>query len=308
MRPGVYLGWHVHPFEELLALVRQCEALGWDAAFVDGDVSLLAKRPRDDCLDGWTATVALIQATTRIGVGSMRLVHHWNAARLAQAVATVERIAPGRLRFQIAIGDWAADARFGLPVPGAGERIRWLDETLGALRALWRGETVSCAGRHVELSEAFVRPAPPGGIEVCVAARRPRMLEQVARHADLWDVNLPAVPALVGEAQARLEAACARHGRDPAAIGRSMLLFTRVQASEAEALVQFRRFNPWFAAHPDAQVAPALVSGEPGRCRERLRELADALALERPVVDLSGLPGDAARRALERLGPPDFLR
>ena len=39
MTLGVYFGWHVHPYPELLALVRHAEALGYSAALVDGDVS-----------------------------------------------------------------------------------------------------------------------------------------------------------------------------------------------------------------------------------------------------------------------------
>jgi alkanesulfonate monooxygenase SsuD/methylene tetrahydromethanopterin reductase-like flavin-dependent oxidoreductase (luciferase family) len=99
--------------------VRRAEALGYRCAFVDGDVSMLPSRGEGDVLDGWTVTAALLAATERIEIGSIRLVHHWNAAKLAQAVATAERIAPGRLRLQISIGAQPADARFGLPFPPA---------------------------------------------------------------------------------------------------------------------------------------------------------------------------------------------
>ena len=66
MKPAVYFGWHVHPWEELLELVRRAETLGYAAAFVDGDVTMLAKRPDVDCLDGWTVTAALLGATEKI--------------------------------------------------------------------------------------------------------------------------------------------------------------------------------------------------------------------------------------------------
>ena len=194
MRPAVYFGWHVHPWEDLLDLVRRAEALGYAAAFVDGDVTMLAQRTDADCLDGWTVTAALLGATERIPIGSLRLVHHWNAARLAQAAATAERIAPGRLRFVASIGDWEIDARFGLPMPSVGERIDWLDESLDALRALWAGDTVSRAGRHVRLDGARIRPAPGTRLKIAVAAGRPRMLDLVAKHADVWEVSLPPVP------------------------------------------------------------------------------------------------------------------
>ena len=298
MSLGVYLGWHVHAWEDLLALVRLAEELGYDAAYVDGDATL---HPGRETLDGWTATVALLAATRRIAIGSLRLVHHWNAARLAQSVASAWRIAPGRLRFLCSIGDRPVDARFGLPDLPPGERILWLDETLDAARALWRGESVTRHGRHVRLEGARISPTPPGGrVEIAIAAKGPRLLEVVARHADVWEVNLPAAPARVAAAAGALAAACERQGRDPAAIARSQLFFARLagESDPAPFLPEFRRLNPWFRAVPDAEAAASLVVGPAGEVRERVAALARELGVARPVLDLSGVPSGDARALL----------
>jgi alkanesulfonate monooxygenase SsuD/methylene tetrahydromethanopterin reductase-like flavin-dependent oxidoreductase (luciferase family) len=301
---GVYLGWHTHPWEELLALVLRAEKLGYAAAFADGDVSMLDRRSEADCLDGWTVTTALLARTSRIQIGSLRLVHHWNAARLAQAAATAERLAPGRLRFQISIGDRAADEAFGLPLGSARERIERLDQTLEVLRALWRGEAVTRHGHHLRLDAARVRPTPPGGrLPITVAARRRRMLELVATHADVWEVNLPPIRDRVARAAEELAEACERRGRDPSRIERSMLLFTRIEGDPKRSLAEFRRLNPWFRSIPDAEVAPALVLGDAQRCLARIREISAELQLALPVLDLSGLEAGATRRLLEALGP-----
>lgn len=305
MKLGVYLGWHVHPWEELIALVELAESLGYACAWVDGDATL---HPGRETLDGWTVATALLARTPRIPIASLRLVHHWNAARLAHAAATAERIAPGRLRLLVSIGDRPSDARFGLPDLPASERIRWLDEALDAMRALWRGERVTRAGRHVRLAGARLWPLPPGGhLPVAIAAKSARLLEVVARHADAWEVNLPPVPRLVDAAAASLAAACARIGRDPRGIPRSMLFFTRVQdgADPARALAEFRRLNPWFRFVPDAEVAGALAIGSPARCRERIAELAAACGIDEPYLDLSGVPTGEARRTLAALAPRD---
>jgi alkanesulfonate monooxygenase SsuD/methylene tetrahydromethanopterin reductase-like flavin-dependent oxidoreductase (luciferase family) len=303
---AVAFGWHRLAWEELALAVTHAEALGFAAVFVDGDVSQLPSRGEADVLDGWTVTAALLARTHRIQVGSIRLVHHWNAARLAQAVATLERIAPGRLRFLISIGGQPADGRFGLPDLPAAERIAWLDETLRAVRALWRGETVSVQGRHVRLDGARVRPLPRGGgMPIEVAAARPRMLELVAAHADVWDVNLPPLPARVGEAAAHLTAACRRIGRDPARIRRTQWLFVRAGRDPADPSLigEFRRLNPWFADLTPAEVAASLIAGSPEGCRARVRQLAAELSLDLPVLDLSGLPSDAVRQQLEAFSP-----
>ncbi len=306
MKLGVALGWHVHPWEELLGLVRRAEELGYTAAFVDGDLSMLSERSEADALDGWTVTTALLAHTRRIQIGSMRMAHHWNAARLAQAAATAVRLAPGRLRFLVSAGDHPIDARFGLPFAPPAERIARLDETLAALRALWRGEAVTVHGRFVELDRARVRPIPPGGrIPIEIAAKGPRMLELVARHADVWDINLPPLPAHVGKAEQVLEKHCRSLGRDPRQIQRSMWIFTRVgEASDAAASCnEYRRLNPWFHSIRESELVEAMLLGTASHCRARLGELAALLRLDWPVLDLSGLGAEATLRNLEALAP-----
>jgi alkanesulfonate monooxygenase SsuD/methylene tetrahydromethanopterin reductase-like flavin-dependent oxidoreductase (luciferase family) len=304
LRLAVALGWHSLAFEELLDLVRRAEAAGFEAAFVDGDVSQIPGRGDDDVLDGWTVTAALLARTQRIQIGSIRLVHHWNAARLAQAVATLERIAPSRLRFLISIGGQPADRCFGLPLPSARERIAWLDETLSALRRLWRGEEVTTDGRYVRLAGARIRPCPPAGRPpIEIAAARPRMLRVVASHADVWDVNLPPLRDRVGTAEQILAAACRRCGRDPAEIRRSMWIFTRPHRDPGDEGLrdEYRRLNPWFETLPDDQLGEAIVAGSPEDCRSRIHEVTERFRLDLPVADLSGLAHDAARQAIDSL-------
>jgi alkanesulfonate monooxygenase SsuD/methylene tetrahydromethanopterin reductase-like flavin-dependent oxidoreductase (luciferase family) len=319
---GVAFAWHVHPFEDLLDLVQRAERLGYAVAYVDGDATMLTARRNADVLDGWTVTTALLAATERIQIASIRLVHHWNAGRLAQAVATAERLFPGRYRFLASIGDRSSDSRFGLPDVPASARIVWLDETLTAVRRLLSGDTVTMRGHFVQLDRARIRPAPPEGrVPIAVAGRRPRMLELVAKHADLWDVNLPPIPEAVERAAAILQGACERQERFADAIARSMLIYTRVaepadpaaelasrpslvgSADLAAELASYRKLNPWFDAFPDESIQRALVVGSAAHCRLRLAEIARELRLDLPIVDLSGLDAETSRATLEALAP-----
>jgi alkanesulfonate monooxygenase SsuD/methylene tetrahydromethanopterin reductase-like flavin-dependent oxidoreductase (luciferase family) len=303
---GVAFGWSGLGFGELLDLVERAEALGYAAAYVPGDVSLVPSLGDAPVLDGWTLTTALLARTRRIAIGSIRLVHHWRPARLAQAVATAEQVAPGRLRLLISIGGHPADRRFGLPLPPPADRVAWLAELLPALQALWRGEEVSLAGRFVQLESVRIRPALPAGRPLVeVAGRGPRMLALAAAHADAWNLNLPALASRVRPATRRLEEACRQIGRDPQGIARVLWIFARPEAAAGGATLrrEFRRLNPWLGPLSDAEVDDALLAGGKERCRERLAALRRELALDLPVVDLSGLPHDAARRALALLAP-----
>ena len=131
------------------------------------------------------------------------------------------------------------------------------------------------------------------------------MLERVAAHADLWEVNLPPLATRVAAAAATLAEACGRLGRDPDEIGRSLWIFTRICSApdHAASLREYRRLNPWFDGIPDHEIAAGLVLGNADECRRRLAELRDELALDLPVVDLSGLAVGPARRLLEGLAP-----
>lgn len=303
-------GWHCLPFEDLLDVVRHAEALGYAAVYVDGDVSVIESRGEGDVLDGWTLTVALLARTERIQIGSIRLPHHWNAARLAQAAASAERIFPGRLRFLCSIGAHRADARFGLPLLPVADRIAWLDETLDAVRALWRGEDVTRSGRFVRLERARVRPLPPPGrIPIEVGARRPALLELVARRADRWDVNLPPIRARVEHAGAQLAAACRALGRDPERIGRSLWIFARPGRDPADPQLrrEFLRWNPWYADLAPHELEEAIVAGSPEGCRMRIESIRRDLRIDLPVVDCSGLHRDAARHVLDALAPEKTL-
>lgn len=301
---AAHLGGHHRDFDETLALVRRAEALGYRAVYVDGDVSMLPSRGDAPVFDGWTATVACLARTTRIEIGSIRLVHHWNAARLALAIATAEQIAPGRLRVLTSIGAQPTDRRFGLSFPPVAERIAWLGETLGAVRRLLAGEVVTQHGNHVVLEQASVRPVPRGGhIPIEVAGAGPRLLRVVAQYADRWDLNVAPIPARVAEANARLAAACAEIGRDPAEIGRSMWVFVRPGADPADPALRAeqRRWNPWFRSLTDAELEAAVIAGPAELCRDRIAALRDASGIDLPVLDLSGLGQAAAEAALEVL-------
>lgn len=304
-RTAVAFTWHQLAWEDLLALVQRAEALGYEAAYVDGDVSQIPSLGERDVLDGWTVTTALAQRTERIQLASIRLAHYWNAARLAQAFATFERIAPGRQRAFLAIGAQLADARFGLALRPARERITQLGESLRALRALWRGEEVTAQGRFVQLDRARVRPvlASPPVIEL--AAARPRMLALVAEHADAWNINVAPLAERVAAASARLEAACAPRGREPGEIERVLQIFARpaLALDSPELLAQFRRFHPWFDDVRDTQVCRAVLCGGASAARAQLSRMRRELALDLPIVDLTGLARSEAAKALEIFAP-----
>jgi alkanesulfonate monooxygenase SsuD/methylene tetrahydromethanopterin reductase-like flavin-dependent oxidoreductase (luciferase family) len=279
MRIGIALAWHTLCWEELLDITHLAEARGYEVLYHDGDVTMLASDSQRDVLHGWTVSNALIARSERIQVASIRLVQHWNAPHLAQAIATAERIAPGRLGVFASIGERPEDPAFGIPHLTTAQRIALLDESVDAMRALWRGEEVTR-----------------------VAGRAPRLLRVIARHADVWNVNWPPIPGRVASAEAHLATACQEIGRDPASLERRMWIFTRVREPNPEVdRAEFRRLNPWFAELDDAEVDAGSIVGSPEACTERLREVATSMHIDLPIIDLSGTDYATVRSAVEAL-------
>ncbi|MAE93512.1 MAG: hypothetical protein CL910_02520 [Deltaproteobacteria bacterium] len=301
-RLGLVFAWHALPWEHLLELVRHADSAGIEAVYVDGDVSMMPKRGDGDVLDGFTMTTALLASTGRVGIGSIRLPHHWHTAKLGQAVATWERLFPGRSRFLISTGGQPADARFGLVWRGMTERRAHLDETLDALRALWRGETVHRDGTYVKLAAAAVRPTPPPGRpEIEVASGVSPLLQVVARHADRWDMNVPSTPGRVAKAKAALAEACAGEGRDPAGIGTQLWVLARPAGGTAsEALADLRRWYPWFDHIDDDEALDSIARGGAAACQDHLAAIRES-GVDVPLADLTGLDLDAAHHAIDAL-------
>ena len=88
---GVAFGWHSLAWEALLELVQRAEAQGFDTVYVDGDVSQLGQRRDVDVLDGWTVTTALLARTSRIRIGSIRLVPDLVNVIAREATLTVDQ-------------------------------------------------------------------------------------------------------------------------------------------------------------------------------------------------------------------------
>jgi alkanesulfonate monooxygenase SsuD/methylene tetrahydromethanopterin reductase-like flavin-dependent oxidoreductase (luciferase family) len=289
---GIALTGHRIRLPELLDLVGRAESAGYDVVLVDGDAAVVPGRPEAPIYEGGTLASFALARTRSVRVGSIRLPFFWNAALLARGLATLQEGSGGRALGFFGAGVGRGIARIGLPDGGAAERVRWLDETLDALRPLLRGETVTREGTYVRLEQVTVpavAPAPP----IIVAAAGPEMLGIVARHADVWDANVPPL-------RDQIEPLRERIGRR---IETWIWVFARPGAGLEEAASAYRRHCPWFAEVPDSSLAHAILWGPPDRCRDRLGEMRSELGVARPIVDLIGLDAEGAGAALDALAP-----
>jgi len=102
-----------------------------------------------------------------------------------------------------------------------------LAEALEIITRLLREGRVDFRGEYYRVREAELRPRGPrpGGPPILIGSQLgPRMLDLTARYADSWNTFFDLKPEDVVSAMAPLDAALAAIGRDPATLGRTLLL------------------------------------------------------------------------------------
>ena len=106
---------------------------------------------------------------------------------VAKQVATLERIAGGRLIFGVGVGGEFPNefAAAGIPVRERGSRM---DESIEVLRKLWTGAPITHTGRHFHIIDLQMLPTPvrQGGPRIWCGGRSAAALERAGRHLDGW--------------------------------------------------------------------------------------------------------------------------
>ncbi len=166
----------------------------------------------------WTVLAAVADATARVELGTLVMCTSFrNPGVLAKMAATLDHISDGRLILGIGAGwhDPEYEA-FGFPTD---HRVSQFDEAFTIIRDLIRTGRADLDGRYVQARNLVLRPPARADLPILVAAKRPRMLELVARYADAWNLAWFGVPdERLARVRGELEDACRRVGRDPATL------------------------------------------------------------------------------------------
>lgn len=116
----------------------------------------------------------------QVGIGILPAVAR-NAAVTAMELATLAQLGPGRLIAGIGHGvqEWMEQmgARPSSPLTA-------LDEVMRCVRRLLDGETITFEGRHVQLTDVALQPAPDIAPPLMAGVRGPRSLALAGRVAD----------------------------------------------------------------------------------------------------------------------------
>jgi probable F420-dependent oxidoreductase len=194
----------------ILAMAERGEAAGFDSVWI-GD-SITAK-PRHEPL---TLLAAVAARTKRVRLGTAVLLPGLrNPVVLAQIVATLDRVAEGRVILGVGIAGDAPAIRkefenVGVPFE---RRVGRFLEILEICQALWRRDGVSFRGKHFTLEDVTMEPKPPraGGPPIWIGGSGPTALREAARF-DAWFPTGPSVE-FFAEQFPRIQAAARAAGR-----------------------------------------------------------------------------------------------
>ena len=278
-------------YDQLLALARLTEELGFDAFFRSDHYLRIGDGPLGPgSTDAWLTLAALGRETERIRLGTLVTpVTFRLPGPLAIQVAQADAMSGGRVELGMGAGWYDREHEaFGLPFPPTKDRFEMLEEQLAIVDGTWTtpvGESFSFEGKHYKLDASpalpkpVQRPRPPIILGGWGTKRTPRLAAQFAD-----EFNLPFAPvSYFREGCDHVRTACEQIKRDPATMRFTAAVVACVGTDEAE-------FNKRADAigHKADELRANALGGLPGEAVERIQAFAEAGAetLYLQVLDL----------------------
>lgn len=235
---GILLWSQASDWPAILQTATRVDRLGYRHLWTWDHVYAIYGDPYQPIFEGYSTLAAWAVATERVQLGLLVGANTFrNPALVAKSVATLDHISGGRAIAGLGAAwfehEHQADGiEFG---SGFGQRLDWLDESVGVIRRLLDGEEVTHAGPRYHLDHARHHPLPVqrhlpimiggGGVK--------KTLRTVARYADLW--NAFGSPEVLAGKSEILRAHCAEVGRDSDAIRRTVGCKIVIRDDPAEA-------------------------------------------------------------------------
>ncbi|CAN5806534.1 LLM class F420-dependent oxidoreductase [soil metagenome] len=209
-------------YDDLLAVARHAERLGFDAFFRSDHFLHMGGDPGPGSTDAWITLAGLARDTETIRLGTLVSSATFRLpGPLAVAVATVDAMSGGRVELGLGAG-WFEDEHtgFGIAFPPTGERFDRLTEQFEIITGMWDtpiGATFDHHGAHYPVTDSPALPKPVQSPRppIIVGGHGPKRTPALAaRFAD--EFNVPFGDTEVTGAQFdRVRAACGQAGREP---------------------------------------------------------------------------------------------
>ena len=295
---GVSLAHERFQPDDLLRQAVEAEQAGFDAIacsdhlapwWADGDPAPNASG------NAWVWLGAVGQATRKASIGTAvtGAVHRYNPVVLAQQIATLEVMNPGRAFLGVGSSEAMNEIPAGADWPSAGEQIDRMEESLQIITRLLAGETVDFDGEHFRAKGARLYTLPDRRPPIYVSAFGPQAAAVAGRYGDgLWTLGDPRqAPGVI---------AAYRRARDEAGLPPGEIILQSLFSWAPDDDEAFESAKEWKATQVDEHYTEPIA--EPAEIQANGRELSDAGFKAASII--SSDPGKHVRkiRGLQKLG------
>lgn len=171
---------------ELVELGVRAEEVGLDSVMVSDHLQPW-RHEGGHAPNALACLTAIGERTERVLLGTSVLTpsFRYNPAVLAQQVATLALLNPGRMLLGVGTGEALNEISVGLAEwPDFKERWARLREAVRLMRELWSDERVTFEGDYYRTVEATIYDRPDEGVPIYVAAGGPQMAKYAGRVGD----------------------------------------------------------------------------------------------------------------------------
>ena len=185
MRYGYKASAEQFPPRRLLDLAVAAEAAGFESVWTSDHFQ--PWRHTDGHAPNalvWLGAAA--QATERVTLGTSVLTpsFRYNPAVVAQAIATLGCLAPGRVILGVGTGESLNEIPVGIEWPEQSERFARLKESVTLIQQLFREDFVSFEGEYYRTYNATIYDKPEEPVPIYIAASGPAAARLAGRIAD----------------------------------------------------------------------------------------------------------------------------
>lgn len=239
LKLGILLWSQSASWPAMLDAAKRVDQLGYDHLWTWDHLYAIFGDPYQPIFEGWTALAAWAMATKRTRLGLLVGANTFrNPGLVAKTATTLDHISGGRAILGIG-GAWmepehrAHGIDFG---SGFGQRLDWLDESVGAMRQVLDGGSVTSepGGRYAFDDLRHLPPPLQRHLPIMIGGSgEKKTLRTVAKYADMW--NAMGTLELMAHKIDVLREHCAAVGRDPAEIEFTLGVKVTIRDSKAEA-------------------------------------------------------------------------
>jgi coenzyme F420-dependent glucose-6-phosphate dehydrogenase len=191
------LGHERFPPGDLLRQAVEAEEAGFDGICCSDHIAPWWE-PGDPapahCANAWVWLGAAGHATREVSLGTAvtGLIHRYNPVVVAQQVATLESLFPGRAFIGVGSSEAMNEVPAGLEWPSPADQLARTEEALTIVVRLLDGETVDFDGRFFKTKKAVLYSKPKRRVPVYLSAFHEGAAELAGRLADgLWTLGDP---------------------------------------------------------------------------------------------------------------------